>query len=451
MNPQARTTPLIDEIRPLLHRHDWRALRARVSREPALRLVELLYDLAPRERILVYRLLPRSKALEVFEALDVEQQNALIAHMAQDEARAALAQLSPDDRTALLEEMPSPVARKLMDLLPDPQRRDALMLLNYPPNSVGRLMTTNYVRVRPHWTCAQVIDHIRQYGSDSETLWMVYVVNEHRQLLDDVRVRQILISDPALSISSLMDNRFVALHTHQEREHAVALFRKYDLYAIPVVDADNVLLGIVTADDILAVDEQEATEDFHKLGTVRPLEVRFSEASVRLLVRSRLGWLLGLVAVNVFSGAGIAYFEHVIARMVPLVFFMPLLVDSGGNAGSQSVALTVRAMATGDVRLRDWPRLLLRETFLSILLGLSMAVVVFGLGWYRQGWLLGLTVALAMLAVVVLGSLVGQLLPFVLRAMGMDAATAGSPLVTSIVDICGCVVYLAIAKAIMGL
>lgn len=442
---------LMQRVRPLLEQHDWAAVHAQVSDAPTAALVELLYDLDPRDRILLYRLLPRAKANEVFEALDAEQQNALIEQMAQDEARAALSALSPDDRTALLEEMPSAVARKLIELLPDDQRRDAYMLMNYPPNSVGRLMTTKYVRVRPHWTCAHVLEHIRHYGSDSETLWMVYVVNEHQQLLDDVRVRQILIADPDQPVSALMDGKFVALHTYQEREQAVALFRKYDLFAIPVVDADNVLLGIVTADDILSVDEQEATEDFHKLGTVRPLEMRFSEASVATLVRSRVGWLLGLVAVNVFSGAGIALFEHVIARMVPLVFFLPLLIDSGGNSGSQSVTLTVRALATGDVRARDWPRLVVREAVLSFLLGISMAAVVFVLGWYRGGWLLGVTVALAMLAVVMLGSLVGQLLPFVLRAIGMDAATAGSPLVTSIVDITGCVVYLAIAKAVLGL
>ncbi len=442
--------PLAESVQPLIARQDWAALRARISQEPAARLAALLEDVAPHDRMLIYRLLPRAKAQDVFDCLDAEQQNTLIEHMAQDEARAALTALTPDDRTALFEEMPSPVVRKLMDLLPDAQRSDAQMLLNYPPDSVGRLMTNKYVRVRPHWTCAQVLDHIRQYGSDSETLWMVYVVNEQRQLLDDVRVRQILIADPASPVSALMDGTFVALHTHQECAHAVALFRKYDVFAIPVVDADNVLLGIVTADDMLSVDEDEATEDFHKLGTVQPLEVRFSDASIGALLRSRLGWLLGLVVVNIFSGAGIVMFEGVIAKVIPLVFFLPLLIGSGGNSGSQSVTLTVRALATGDVRLRDWPRLVVREALLGVLLGLSMAAVVFLLGLYRGGWLLGCIVALAMLAVVVVGSLVGQILPFVLRGVGLDAATAGSPLVTSVADITGVLIYLSIASAMLN-
>jgi len=448
---QPASASLNAQVRQLLGAQDWGGLRALMGGAPAAQLVEVLEDAAPHERILLYRLLPRAKANEVFDALGPDQQTALLQHMAHDEARLALTALSPDDRTALLEEVPSAVARKLIDMLPDDQRADAYMLLNYPPDSVGRLMTTQYVRVRPNWSCGQVLEHIRQYGSDSETLWMVYVVNERRQLLDDVRVRQILMADPDQPLSTLMDWQFVALYTHQTREQAVSLFRKYDLFAIPVVDADNVILGIVTADDILSVDEEESTEDFHKLGTVRPLEMRFSDATTYDLVRSRVGWLLGLVAVNVFSGAGIAYFEDVIARMVPLVFFLPLLIDSGGNAGSQSVTLTVRAFATGDVHMRDWPRLLLREAVLSALLGLSMAGVVFVLGWYRGGWRLGAAVGLAMLAVVMMGSLVGQILPFVLRAIGMDPATAGSPLVTSVADIVGVPIYLAIARAVLKL
>lgn len=437
-------------IHEALETGEWNTVRTLIRDATPEQLCELLRTLRPHERILLYRLIPRKIAESVFELLDADEQNALVAHMADGEVRDALNAMTPDDRTALFEEMPSRVARKLMDLLPVEQRKIATMLLNYPPDSVGRLMTTAYVRVRPEWTCARVLEHIRRYGSRSETIWKVYVVNEKQELLDDVRVRQILLSDPEMPISELMDEECISLYTHQEEEQAVTLFRKYDLYAIPVVDANNVLLGIVTADDILAVDEEEATEDFQKLGMVVPLESRFSDARISQLVRSRIGWLLALVFVNIFSGAGIALFEGVIAKVVPLVFFLPLLIDSGGNSGSQSVTLTVRALATGNVRSRDWSKLLARECVISILLGVSMAAVVFLLGWYRGGWLLAMTVSIAMLAVIIMGSLLGQVLPFLLRSVGFDAATAGSPLVTSVADIFGVLLYFSIAYLVFG-
>lgn len=437
------------EILELIEAGDWATLREFLAEQPAVDIVDLLDAVGPADRLLLFRLLPRNLAGEVFERLDTDHQNALIQQMAQDEARATLTRMSPDDRTAMLEELPAPAVQRLLELLPDAQRRDAMALLNYPERSVGRLMTPACVRIRADWTCREVVDHLRRHGSDSETMAMLYVVDEQGRLVDDIRLRQVILADPDTPVRSLMDGRFAALGVRQDRAEAVAAFRKYGLFALPVVDAAGALLGIVTHDDILQVEEQESTQDFHRLGTVEPLETRFREATVPLLVRRRSGWLLGLVAMNIISGAAIAAFEDMIAASVALVLFLPLLIDSGGNAGSQSATLVVRALATGDVRAADWWRLAGRELLTSLMLGGTMAGAVALLGLWRGGTDLAAVVALAMAAVVVFGSLLGLALPFLLLRCRADPAAASVPLVTSLADISGVVIYFSIARALI--
>lgn len=437
------------DILEMIEAKDWASLREFLALQPAPDLADLLDQVGNADQIMLFRLLPRRLADEVFSLLEPTLQNALIEHMARDEARAALVRMSPDDRTALLEEMPARVTRRLLELLPEPHRRDALALLNYPEDSVGRLMTTAYVSLRPEWTCREVIDHIRARGSDSETLAMLYVTDEQGRLVDDIPLRRVILADPALRVSDLMDGRYAALNAFQNRDHAVRQFRKYDYFAMPVTDSEGMLLGIVTADDILDVEEQVATEDFHRLGTVQPLELPFSTAGVGLLVRRRAGWLVGLVAVNILSGWIIASFESVFAVSLALVFFLPLLIASGGNAGSQSATLLVRALATGDVTAGDRWRLLGREFILSSLLGVAMAVTVFLLGWWREGLGLATVVAGSMVAAVVASSLMGIALPFVLLRLKLDPATASVPLITSLADITGLLIYFSFAHAVL--
>lgn len=441
--------PLRPDILELIESRDWTTLRDVLREQPAADIVELLDVISETEGLIVFRLLPRKLAEEVFDLLPVERQNALITHMTGEEARAILQQMTPDDRTALLEELPARVTRRLLALLPEGQRSAALALLNYPEDSVGRLMTTAYVRIRPEWTREQVLDHIRRWGADSETLTMLYVTDERGKLLDDIRLRQVILADPGTKISALMNYRFAALRADQDRETAVREFRKYDLYAMPVVDSENHLLGIVTHDDVLRVEQEEATEDFHRIGTVRPLGVRFNEASVWLLTRRRVAWLLALVAVNLISGAVIGRYEELIAANAVLAFFLPLLIDSGGNSGSQSATLVVRALATGDVELRDAGRLALREIGVALALGLTMAAAVFALGWWRGGASVAVIVALAMVATVAASSLIGLLLPFALSRLRADPATASAPLITSIADILGVFIYFTIAASLL--
>jgi magnesium transporter len=437
------------DILEMIEAKDWASLREFLMGQPAPDLADLLDEVEDADQIMLFRLLPRRLADEVFSLLDPAVQNALIERMAQDEARAALVRMSPDDRTALLEELPGRVMRRLLELLPESHRREALALLSYPEESVGRLMTTAYVSLHPEWTCREVLDHIRARGSDSETLSMLYVTDEQGRLVDDIPLRRVILADPATRVSELMDGHYAALNALQDQAQAVRLFRKYDYFAMPVVDSEGMLLGIVTADDILDVEEQEATDDFHRLGTVQPLQTSFSEAGVGLLVRSRTGWLVGLVAVNILSGWIIASYESVFAASLALVFFLPLLIACGGNAGSQSATLLVRALATGDVTAGDRWRLLGREVLLSALLGVAMAATVFVLGWWREGLGLATVIASSMVAAVMVSSMMGIVLPFALLRLKLDPATASVPLITSLADISGLLIYFSIARAVL--
>ncbi len=415
--------------------------------QPAPEIAELMDGLQGNNRILLFRLLPRHLADEVFSLLELPAQNTLIAHMAKEETRQVISALPPDDRTALFEELPARVLQELLNLLSDEDRRETLAMLSYPEDSVGRLMTNRYVSIRADWSVATAIDHIRKTGTDSETMVMVYVTDAHGVLIDDLLLRKVILAEPTTSIRSLMDGHYAALTSLQDREEAVRVFKKYNLYALPVIDDDGVLLGIVTTDDILDVAEEEATEDIHKGSAIRPLEEEYLRAPLRMLYRGRVHWLLVLVLINILSGAGIAHFSGLISRVVTLVVFLPLVIASGGNAGSQAATLVIRSMALGELEVRDYFKAVKREMRVSLGLGLSMAAAVFLLAWWRADVALGMVVSLAMVSIVFVSSLLGLSLPFVLRKLGQDPAVASGPLVASIADILGVLLYFGIASA----
>lgn len=443
------TRLLLPEILDMVRPGYLNDLRSFIVGLPAPEIADLIAAVSDERRIVLFRLLPRELADEVFSLLDPPEQNQLLDAMAQEESRAVLSALPPDDRTALFEELPANVTQRLLTLLDDNERREALALLSYPADSVGRLMTSRYVSLRPEWTVAQAIEHIRKVGMDSETLAILYVTDEKGTLLDDLRLQRLILADPGAKVGELTDGKYPYLHSLQDREEAVQAFRKYDLHALPVIDANGILLGIVTSDDILDVADEEATEDMQKGSAIHPLGAEYLKAPLRLLYSRRVPWLLGLVFVNILSGAGIAHFEQLISSCVTLVFFMPLLIDSGGNAGAQVATLVIRGMALGELKLGDFLKAAGREILVSLLLGLSLGLAVFLLGCWRGGVLIGLATAFSMLLVVLLGSLVGLALPFVLSSAGRDPATASGPLVTSIVDILGILVYFTIASFIL--
>lgn len=420
--------------------------RAHLVTLTAPEVAVVLEDLSAPRQALLYRLLPPTLAADVFAYLDAEQQRALLGALTESETRALLAELDPDDRTQLFEELPARVVRELMELLSPVDLVQARELLGYPPQSVGRVMTPHFVAVRPEWTVEEALAFVRLRDVPGEAVNVIYVENEHGVLLDALALRVFVLAQPQARVESIMDRRFVSLSAHADREEAVNLMADYDLEALPVVDDAGALLGVVTFDDVIDIAELEATEDFQRYGAVEPLQGGAGRVGGRELYRKRVGWLVVLVFVNLLSGAIISQYEDVITQVVSLVVFLPLLIGSSGNAGAQASTLMVRAMATGDVRPGDWGRLLGRELLVSGAIGLTMGLAVSLLGLYRGGPMVALVVASTMLLVVVVGSLIGVSLPFVLQRLKLDPATASAPLVTSLADISGVAIYFLIAN-----
>jgi magnesium transporter len=439
------------DIKALIEQKKWTAIRETVAGWPAQELADVLLDLDKVDRVLLFRALPRAVSSEVFAYLDSEQQTALLKELTDEETRRLLTDLHPDDRTNLLGELPGQASQKLLNLLSAEDLREARQLLGYPEDSVGRLMTPDYVAVRKHWTIGQALRHIRARGRGSETINVVYVVDNQWKLVDALELRRFIFAEPDDTVEQIMDNLYTAVSAFDDREEAVRVMQRYDLDVLPVVDSDGVLVGIVTFDDVLDVAQEEATEDFHRTAAVAPLRVNYRDINISSLYRKRVGWLLTLVFVNIFSGAAIAAFEDTIAAVVALVFFLPLLIDSSGNAGAQSATLMVRALATGDVKLNDWGRLLGKEVFVAALLGLTMGLAVSLIGVVRAGPEVAVVVALTMVIVVMVGSLIGMLLPFIFSRFNMDPATASGPLITSLADISGVLIYFSLATWLLGM
>lgn len=450
MNDTQATSTFHLDAEQLLQERDWDALRQTVADWPAAEVARVLRRLPASDQVLFFRALHRQKAADVFAYLAPRRQEELLDALTDEETQEVISTLSPDDRTQLLHELPAEVTQQLMDLLPSDDLAEARTLLGYPEESVGRLMTPDYVAVRPSWTIEKALTHVRKVGIDSETINRVYVVNADGVLVDDLQLRKLILADPEQTVQDVMDGSFVSASAFADREEAVRLIKRYDVTALPVLDSEGVLVGIVTVDDLLDVAEQEATEDFHRVGSVEPIRGSLQDASTWRLYRSRIGWLLVLVFINIFSGEGIAYFEDTIMAVVALVFFLPLLIDSAGNAGSQAATLMVRALATGDVKMKDWFSLVGKELGVAVMLGATMALAVSVLGWYRGGVDVAVVVAMTMVCVVIVGSLVGMSLPFLLNRFNLDPATASAPLVTSIADISGVLIYFSLATWYLG-
>lgn len=438
-----------NEVRERLEQRDWTGLKARLEEMAVQDVAAHMLDLEPPERMLLFRLLPRERSAEVFSYLTPEQQDELLHELTNEETRRILRELPPDDRTALLQELPAEATRRLLKLLEPAALRQARELLGYPPESVGRLMTPRYIAVQPDWTVARALDHIRRRAKEGETANVIYVVDGRGKLLDAVELRRFMLAPPRARVKRLMTGQAVSVSAFEDREAAVKAIQHYDLEALPVVDSDGVLLGIVTVDDVMDVAQQEATEDFHKMGTVGALKGSVREASPLTLYRKRVFWLVTLVFANLLTGLGIAYYEATIEAVLTLVFFLPLIIASGGNAGAQAATLMVRALATGEVQMRDWAWLLGKELFVALALGLTMGLVIWGVGVIRGGLEIGLVVALSMVCVVVAGSLVGMTLPFLLSRLKLDPATASAPLITSIADVVGVLIYFSIATTVL--
>jgi len=447
-----------DELAAVIRERDFGRVRDIVRNQPASDLAEMLTDLSIEERVLVFRILPRKEAAETFAYLTADEQETLLKAMASEEAAALLNDMAPDDRTMFLEELPASVTRQLLALLTPEERAVAVRLLGYPEGSIGRLMTPHYVRVKEDWTIAHVLDHVRLHGQDSETLNMLYVVDDTGRLIDDIRIREVLLTAPTNRVKDLMDRKYVALKATDVQEMAVQVFKEEDRTALPVTDSAGVLIGIVTVDDVLDVAEAKATQDIQRVGGSEALDEPYMEIAFSRMIQKRAGWLTALFLGEMLTATAMGAFEKEIERAVVLALFVPLIISSGGNSGSQASTLVIRALALGEVTLADWWHVMRREIGAGLALGgilgsigfMRIAVWSTFSSIYGEHWLLvATTVAISLVGVVLWGTLTGSLLPFLLRRLGFDPAASSAPFVATLVDVTGLVIYFTVGIVVL--
>lgn len=448
----------LPEIRELIHDKDLDTLGECLNRWQPPDIADLLGDLGAFEDTVAFRCLEPALAARTFSHLPHAAQVELVGVLPEPEIRAILNELAPDDRTALLEGLPSDEVERLLTLLGPENQRVARSLLSYGAATVGRLMTPEFVDVQDGWTITQVLEHVRRVGRDSETLNAVYVVDDEQHLIDDLRMREILLAQPDVRVRNLMDHKFVALKVTDTEATAVEMFRKYDRTVLPVVDRRGVMLGVVTVDDVLDVAEESATREIQKFGGLEALDEPYVATPVLQMVRKRGSWLLVLFLGEMLTASAMGAFEGEIERAVVLALFVPLIISSGGNSGSQAATLIVRALAVGEVKIRDWWMVMRREILSGLLLGVVLGTVGFCriAVWsmfsdmYGPHWLLvAVTVAVSLVGIVLWGTLSGSMLPFVIKRCGLDPATSSAPFVATLVDVTGLVIYFTVAMVVL--
>lgn len=441
------------EVEAALRTRDFAALRQVLRNSPAPTVAGIIRELAVENQVIVFRALSRPVAATAFEFIALKDQQRLLKAMAKEEVASILNAMAPDDRTALLDELPAAVTKQLLVLLSPEERAIALKLLGYPEHSIGRLMTPDYIAVREDWTVQQVLDYVRSHGQDSETLSVVYVVDAAGKLIDDLRIREFLLAPLDKRVADLMDYQYVCLKATAAEESAVSVFRNEDRKALPVIDSEGILIGIVTIDDVLKVAESRATQEIQRIGGTQALNESYMKIALGPMIKKRAGWLVILFLGEMLTATAMGFFEGEIQKAVVLALFVPLIISSGGNSGSQATTLVIRALALGEVALKDWWRVMRREVFTGLALGTILGSIGFlrisvwsaFSSIYGPHWLLvALTVGVSLIGIVMWGSVAGSMLPFLLRRLGFDPATASAPFVATLVDVTGLVIYFSV-------
>ncbi|MDN3581005.1 magnesium transporter [Mucilaginibacter flavus] len=448
---------MVEQVELLLEGQDNTKLQEYLNNLNISDVEELIGEL-PEHGPLFIETLSLNRAVNVFRILDFPTQERIIKKLSGQKVADLINELPPDDRTALFSELHGDAVKKLILSLSPENRKEALSLLGYEEESVGRLMTPDYIAVKKTWDVTRVLSHIRRYGKNSETIDVIYVIDENGILLDDIRIREILLVKPETKVSDLMDGRLIALSASDPQEEAINVFRMNNRTALPVVDKENILLGIVTVDDILWIANEEYTEDIQKIGGTEALDEPYLDINLFKLVKKRVGWLIILFLGEMLTATAMGFFEKSIEKAVVLALFIPLIISSGGNGGSQASTLIIQAMALGEVTVADWWRVMRREILSGLMLGVTLGVIGFFriYAWtlfsplYGPHWMLvGLTVGCALVGVVLWGSLAGSMLPLILKKLGADPATSSAPFVATLVDVTGLIIYFSIALLFM--
>ena len=449
--------PTLDLAR-VIEARDFPALQAMLKHWSPPTAAGFIEGLPVHQQVVAFRVLPRDLAADVFEYLALDAQEQLLKAMAKEEVAKILNEMAPDDRTALLDELPGTVTQQLLQLLTPEERAVAVTLLGYPEGSIGRLVTPDYVRVRPDWTMSYVLDHIRRYGHDSETLSIVYVIEERGRLIGEIPIRKILLLPPETRVADVMDSRVVALKAGDSQDSAIPLFQQEGRVALPVTDSNGTLIGIVTVDDVLDVAQSAATRTLQRFGGMEALDEPYLMMPLLSMVRRRASWLVVLFLGEMLTATAMGFFEKEIQKAVVLALFVPLIISSGGNSGSQAATLVIRALALGEVALGQWWRVMRREIWSGLALGSILGTIGFlrislwstFSDLYGPHWLLvAITVSVALVGIVLWGTLSGSMLPFVLRRLGFDPAASSAPFVATLVDVTGLLIYFSVAAVIL--
>ena len=442
------------DLQDLIRTRNWTALREVLSSWTTPEIADLLMDLDNTDQVLLFRSLERNLSAELFSYLESEDQDSLLHQLTNQETRELLTGLLPDDRTTLLEELPAEMTQRLLSLLSPEDLKEARFLLGYPEQSIGRLMTVNFVSVRSEWSVSEGLSYIRTHGRKSETINRIYITDSRGCLKDDVPLRSFIFADPDSKISTLMDNTAVSLSAFEDQEQAVKVMEKYDISEIPVIDSAGVLIGIVTFDDVMDIQEEEATEDFQKFGGMEALEKPYDATALLSMIKKRAGWLILLFLGEMLTATALGYFEQELQKAVILSMFLPLIISSGGNSGSQAATLIVRALSLGEISLKDWWFVLQRELLSGLLLGCVLGIIGFSriIIWsmisnvYGDNSIqIGLTVGVSLIGVVMWGTLSGSMLPLLMKRLGFDPATSSAPFVATLVDVTGIIIYFSAA------
>jgi magnesium transporter len=449
---------LQQEFEHVLESGDDAAFRELLDDQNISDVADLIYEV-PEYESRIISAMSVHRAAGVFKILEFPTQQRIIQSLPPNKTAELLNELNPDDRTDFLEELPSGVVRELIKLLNHEERKITLSLLGYPENSVGRLMTPDYVYVYEHNTVQEVLETIRRVGKNSETIEVIYVINKNGELLDDIRIREFILADPDREVRELMDDRVIALNAYDDQEIANEVFKMNNRVALPVVSNSKKLLGIVTIDDILWVASEEFSEDMQKIGGTEALDQPYLDIPLLKLFKKRVVWLIVLFIGEMITISAMHQFEDEIAKVVILATFIPLIISSGGNSGSQAATLIIQAMALREISIADWWRIMRREIFSGLLLGLTLCIlgisVVFiwnsfsdALGQYYVS--LAFTIGISLIGVVLWGTLMGSMLPLILKKLGADPAASSTPFVATLVDVTGLIIYFSVALLILS-
>lgn len=446
-----------EQFAEVIESEDVLVIREFLNNQNISDVAELIYEFPDYETQIMGNL-SIHRASSTFKILDVPTQKRIIQELPAFKTAELLNDLSADDRTSFLEELPSEVVKELIKTLDPEERKITLSLLGYPERSVGRLMTPDYIAVEKDWTVKEVIEHIREVGKDSETIDVIYVVDDKGLFIDDVRIREIILANPEKKIEDVIDNRYIALNVNDDQETASEAFKMNNRVALPVLDNNNILLGIVTIDDVLWLTQEEFSEDIQKIGGTEALDEPYLEIALSKLFKKRVVWLIVLFLSEMLTATAMGYFEEEIQKATVLALFIPLIISSGGNSGSQASTLIIQAMALGEITIADWWRVIRREVISGLLLGAVLGIIGFTrvILWNQifhtygdHGSLVASTVGFALVGVVLWGTIAGSMLPILLKKFGADPATSSAPFVATLVDVTGLIIYFSVAFMIL--